>query len=399
MSKMGAAGKEEGLLVLEAVSSMDFLMKLARGYLKQFDAIAIGITGSLGKTTTRSFITSILSRGFNIIHTPRNYNTEIGVSKTILSIGKDTDFFVAELGMRGAGQIKPLAEVCNIGIGAITSISGSHMEFFESIEGLAAAKAEIASPISKNGGKLFLNADDEMTPFIKDLVDADSIEFGENAGRDYNFIKTGSDNRGRYSFSLFKKDKKIADIKCSQPGYHNMYNGCLAAAICHYLGADAGMIREGLENAQMEEHRMQVLEYKDYTILDDCYNASPVSVEGALDTLDLISGKNKRRSVAILGDMKELGKSAEELHVYTGKYAAKKDIDVLVTSGKLAKNMCRGFKEDQESCRCCHSFDDSKKVIGGLENIIEPGDVILVKGSRANKLEDIVEHLKKLYGK
>jgi UDP-N-acetylmuramoyl-tripeptide--D-alanyl-D-alanine ligase len=143
---------------------------------------------------------------------------------------------------------------------------------------------------------------------------------------------------------------------------------------------------------------MQVLEYKDHIILDDCYNASPVSVKGALDTLDLISEKNKRRSVAILGDMLELGESAAELHFYTGQYAAKKDIDVLVTSGKLAKNMCRGFMEDQGSCGCCYSYDDSKKVIRDLGNILKSGDVILVKGSRANKLEDIIEHLKKLYG-
>jgi len=392
-------GKGEKLIVLEAGDSMDFLMKLARGYLRQFDAVSIGITGSLGKTTTRSFITSILSRGFNIVHTPGNYNTEIGVSKTILSLGKDTDFFVAELGMRGAGQIGPLADICDIGIGAITSISRSHMEFFDSIEELAAAKAEIAGPIGKKGGKLFLNADDEMTPCIKGLVDADILEFGENRNRDYNFKEAGSDDLGRYSFSLNKKDKKIADIKCSQPGYHNMYNSCLAAAISHYLGADPGMIKEGLENAQMEEHRMQILEYKYYTILDDCYNASPVSVRGALDTLSLISGKNNRRSVAILGDMLELGKSAEELHLRTGEYAAKKDIDVLVTSGKLAKNMCRGFINDQGSRKSCYSFNDSKKVLKHLEDIIKPGDAILVKGSRANRLEEIVEHLQKKHGR
>jgi UDP-N-acetylmuramoyl-tripeptide--D-alanyl-D-alanine ligase len=140
---------------------------------------------------------------------------------------------------------------------------------------------------------------------------------------------------------------------------------------------------------------MDVLEYKDHTILDDCYNASPVSVEGALDTLNLISGKNNMRSVAILGDMLELGESAQKLHFFTGGYAAKKDIDVLVTSGKLAKNMCRGFIENNGSRICCHSYEDSREVLKDLENIIKPGDAILIKGSRANKLEEIVEHLKK----
>ena len=358
--------------------------------------MTIGITGSLGKTTTKSLIASVLSKGFNIVSTPRNFNTEIGVSKTIFKIDGKTDFFIVELGMRGAGQIGPLAEISNVNIGAITSISGSHMEFFENIEGIAAAKAEIAGPVKAGGGRLFLNADDGMTPFIKRSVGSEIIEFGEDHGRDYNFISKGSDSRGRFSFDFLKKKTRLGNILCSQPGYHNLYNGCLAAAICHYVGADIDIIKEGLENAKMEEHRMQVIESGGMTILDDCYNASPVSVRGALDTLSSISRKNSRRSVAILGDMLELGSGAAGLHYDAGSYAVKKDIDVLITSGKLAKNICRGFLEGSLDKKRCYYYKDKEALQKDLKDLVSTGDVILVKGSRANKLEEIVNYLKKL---
>jgi len=382
------------LMVLETYNSMDFLKDLAAGYLKQFGAVTIGITGSLGKTTTKSFISAVLSRDFNIVSTPKNYNTEIGVSKTIFDIDRSTDYFIAELGMRGPGQIGPLAEMSNVSIGAITSVSGSHMEFFKSMEKLATAKAEIAVPIKRNGGIMFLNADDRMTPHIKEIIEVDILEFGENKKRDYNFVNVGSDWLGRFSFDFFRKDIRLVRIKCSHPGYHNLYNGVLAAAVCYHVGADIDMIKEGIENAEMEEHRMHVLKCGDIIVLDDCYNASPVSVKSALDTVSVISGNKKRRSIAVLGDMLELGDSGPQLHYDTGLYAAKKGIDVLITSGKLAQNMCRGFEQGTVKKDRCFTYMDQKSLRDELKNIVKAGDIILVKGSRANKLEEIVNFLK-----
>ncbi|HAJ94973.1 MAG TPA: hypothetical protein DCP02_01950, partial [Actinobacteria bacterium] len=190
--------------------------------------------------------------------------------------------------------------------------------------------------------------------------------------------------------------KKIIRIKMSLPGYHNLYNGCLAAAICHHLGTGSGIIKQGIENAKMEEHRMNLIRCRRVTILDDCYNASPVSVKSAIDALLLISGKNNRRPVAILADMLELGRAAPDLHYEMGAYCAKKNIDVLITSGKLAKNICRGFEDEMKAGNgICFHFDDRYDLESGLKDIIKPEDIILVKGSRANKMEDIISYFQK----
>ncbi len=393
ISSPGRAGAER-FLILETEQSLDFLTRLAANYLMQFKAITIGITGSVGKTTTKNLIAGILSIKFNTVFTPGNFNTEIGVSKTIFNIGADTDYFIVELGMRGKNQIGPLAEISNVRIGAITLIGDSHMEFFKGPEDIAEAKAEIAGPVKKNGGKLFLNADDKMTAFIRDISGADIIEFGEGNGIDYNFVKTGTDKCGRSSFDLLKKDKMICAMKLGLPGRHNLYNGCLAAAVCHYLGADIAMIKQGIENAKMEGHRMELLECSGITILDDCYNASPLSVRCAIDTLSLMSEKSGRRMVAILGDMLELGSSARGLHYGIGNYCAKKDIDVLIASGKLAKNIYRGFKDEINKAegRSCFHFNDKYELEKSLKDIIEPEDIVLIKGSRANKMEDIISY-------
>jgi len=382
-----------GPLILETENSLDFLKKLAADYLKRFKVIVIGITGSVGKTTTKNLIAGILSIGSNIVYTPKNFNTEIGVSKTIFSIYGDTDYFIVELGMRGKNQIGPLARLSNVSIGAITSIGNSHMEFFKDIREIASAKAEIAGPIKKNRGKLFLNANDSMTPFIRDSTGADIIEFGRYSGPDYSFVETGYDKWGRFSFDFFKHDKKIIKVKMGLPGYHNLYNGCLAAAICHYAGIDSSIIKKGIENAKMEKHRMNLIKCGHMTILDDCYNASPISVKSAIDTLLLISSKNNRRPVAILADMLELGRAAPDLHYEMGVYCAKKNIDVLIASGKLAKNICRGFEDEiKEGKSTCFHFNDRHDLKNGLKDIIKTEDIVLVKGSRANKMEDIISY-------
>jgi UDP-N-acetylmuramoyl-tripeptide--D-alanyl-D-alanine ligase len=390
-----SGGPGFGGLIIETEDTLGFYQKLARDHMMRFAPVVIAITGSVGKTTTRDLTVSILSQDFNVVYTPKNYNTEIGIASAMMDIGKDTDFFIAELGMRGKNQIGPLADICNASIGAITAIGNSHLEFFADLEGIAMAKAELADIIYKNGGKLYLNADDGMTPFIKDNIRADIIEFGANNGLDYNFTRPVPDERGRFSFDFFKKDQKKSSIRLNLPGYHNMYNGCLAAGICDYLGVSPEMIKSGIESAAIEKYRMEIIDSGDLILINDCYNANPLSTRKAIETLCLIGGKNRRRCVAILGDMLELGDTAEELHYDIGKYLVKNDIDVLIALGKLAKNIYRGFKENRTELKKmqCYYFAEKEDLYSSLKNLIKSRDIVLIKGSRANKMEEIISYI------
>ena len=382
-------------LVLETEDVLVFYQELARCSMIRFDPVVIAITGSVGKTTARDIIVSILSQDFDVVHTPKNHNTEIGVAAAMLNIGKNTDFFIAELGMRGKNQIGPLADICNASIGAITAIGNSHLEFFTDLKEIAMAKAEIAGIIYKNGGKLFLNADDRMTPYIKDNVRADIIEFGRNNRLDYNFIDLAPDEWGRYGFDFLKNEHKKTSVRLNLPGYHNIYNSCLAAGICDYLGVSPEKIKSGIESAAIEKYRMEIIDSGDITLINDCYNASPLSMRRAIDTLCLIGEKNNRRCVAILGDMLELGDRSEELHFDIGKYLIKKDIDVLIALGKLAKNIYRGFKDNRADPddQQCYYFPEREGFRTSLKNIIKPRDIVLIKGSRANKMEEIISYI------
>ncbi len=386
-------GNSGNLIILQSGSTLDFLKSIAYNYIRKFKPVVIGITGSAGKTTTKDFLANILKREHRVVFTPRNYNTEIGVSKSILEIGKNTDFFIAELGMRGKGQIKILSDMCDLNLGAITTVGQSHMAFFKDLREIAIAKAEMAEILHKNNGTLFLNNDDGYGDFIEKHVNCRVEKFGRNSNISFNFIEEKMDDLGRFTFGFFKNNKRIINISLNIPGYHNMYNACCAAAISLYSGISGEAIKEGIESAVLGGSRMEISKKKDRMIINDCYNANPLSVKGAIDSLVLISKKRNMRSVALLSDMLELGRGSNRLHREIGEYLSAKKVNVLIAVGTLARNIYEGcrkgsvFSKNDSSCFYFANKDELSKKINDL---LEPGDLILVKGSRANKMEDII---------
>lgn len=387
------AGKPDRLIIIESENNLIFLENIARHYIRRFRPFVIGITGSAGKTTTKNFLVNILKRENEIEFTPKNYNTEIGVSKSILEVNKDTDFFIAELGMRGKGQIGMLADMCNLNLGVITAVGRSHMAFFNNLREIALAKAEMAETISKNNGVLLINNDDRYSSLIEKEAGCRVIKFGRNNNIAFNFTEKEMDNLGRFEFCLFKGSKKIADIKLNIPGYHNIYNACCAAAVALYLNISSESIKKGIEQTAAENSRMEIIEKQDKIIIDDCYNASPLSMKKAIDTLVLVSEKRGMRSVAILGDMLELGSNSLLLHRETGKYLSKKKVDMLIAVGELARGLYDGYRDTAGSKKNKgkpHYFRSKEKLKKELGGLLEAGDLILVKGSRAKKMEDII---------
>lgn len=378
----------DNMVVLETENNLSFLQDISYHYIRKFNPIVVGITGSVGKTTTKDFVVSILARVFNTKFTPKNFNTEIGISKSVLEIDENTQFFIAELGMRANGQIGKLAKVINLDIGAITAVGPSHLEFFKNIEEIAQAKSEMAEFIAVKKGVLFLNNDDDWTDFIEKRTKCKVLKFGRNNSLDFNFLEKDMDEYGKFSFDFYKNKKKLAEINLPVSGYHNLYNACCAAAICSFLKLEPEIIREGIESAVLENKRMEVGRKGDKIIINDCYNASPMSMKKAIDTLKLVASKNKGRSVVILADMLELGDESQQLHFEIGQYLKEKNIDLVVVVGKLSKNICCGFLPKKS-----HYFNDKENLSSRLQSFLKAGDVILIKGSRANRLESLLDFI------
>ncbi|MBM3699516.1 MAG: UDP-N-acetylmuramoyl-tripeptide--D-alanyl-D-alanine ligase [Actinobacteria bacterium] len=396
--------KTRKLLLLKSSSNISFLLDLCAGYIRDFTVKTIGITGSAGKTTTKEFIASIMAQDFKIALTQKNYNTELGLSKAVLEIDGQTQFFIAEIGMRAKGQVKKLSGIINVSTGAITSVGKAHLEFFNDVSQIALAKAEIADIISSNNGVLFLNSDDKWTQFIikhfwDKKLEVNIKKFGRSSENDFSFIEKSADSYGRYVFDLYKGSKKISEIKMPVPGFHNIYNACCAAAISFYLGASAKSIAKGIEATVPEGSRMRVFSKEGIIIIDDCYNASPDSMKCAIDTLKMVAGKKKARSVALLADMLELGPDSKKLHFEIGRYLANNDINIIISYGKLAENICLGYEqalsEDKRKTgkKNIYHFNDMKKLCGQICKILKKEDVVLIKGSRANSLENVIEYI------
>jgi UDP-N-acetylmuramoyl-tripeptide--D-alanyl-D-alanine ligase len=383
----------DDLLILQSENNLVFLEKIASGYIKKFKPTVIGITGSVGKTTTKDFLTNILAKKRRVVFTPANYNTEVGVAKSIFNIDKKTEFFIAELGMRAKGQIKVLSEICDLNIGAITRVGESHLAFFKDLKEIAEAKAEMAEILRKNDGVLFLNNDDRSSNMIEEMAGCRVIRFGRNNKLAFNFLERSSDIMGRFAFDFYQADKKVTDMTLSIPGYHNIYNACCAAAISAYLNMDKDDIKKGIEQADMQGSRMEIVRKNNRIIMNDCYNASPISTREAVSTLVLISEKNNMRSVAILGDMLELGDGSPMLHYEIGRYLSEKKVDMLIAVGRLAENIYNGFRSGSNFNKrrnLCFYFKNKKELGRKLSSLLKSEDLILLKGSRANKMEDII---------
>jgi len=347
------------VVILESLNNLIFLQNIAYNYIRKFNPTTIGITGSVGKTTTKDFLVSILSKEYKVTFTPKNYNTEIGVSKSILEI----------------------------------ALGQSHMAFFKDLSEVAEAKAEIAEILRKNNGVLFLNNDNDYINLIEKKANCKIVKFGRNNNLPVNFIEEDMDEMGRFAFSLFNDNKKITGIKLSIPGYHNIYNACCAAAICLYLGISSKTIKKGIEDAVIPGSRMRIVKKVDKIIIDDCYNANPLSVKRAIDTLVLISEKRGMRSVAILGDMLELGKNSSRLHKEIGRYLSEKKISMLIAIGDFAKNIYDGYRSGSNFNKYksqSYYFKNKEELSGKIDDLLKAGDLILVKGSRAKKMEDII---------
>ncbi|MCL4079109.1 UDP-N-acetylmuramoyl-tripeptide--D-alanyl-D-alanine ligase [Coriobacteriia bacterium Es71-Z0120] len=348
----------------------------------------IGVTGSTGKTTTKDFLRAALQARFKVVASEGNRNNELGVPLTIFEAGADTGVLVVEMAMRGSGQIAELAAIARPTHGLVTNVGLSHVGVLGSQEAIADAKGELVEAIPETGA-VFLNGDDAWTERLAAKSRARVVRYGLSESCDVRAEDISTAEGGFPVFTLVTGEERAA-VTLPVLGKHNVYNALAAAAVALDLGVEAERIVDGLAGANMSGMRMDVFESASgVTVINDAYNANPVSMRAAIAALTDVRAPGRR--VAVLGDMAELGSLAELAHFQLGEEVARSRIDVLVTVGSLARRIAEGARAegmDPDSIRPCATPEEASEV---LDDLLEPGDAVLVKASRVMGLERVVE--------
>lgn len=383
---------DSGKVLIRVDDTKKALQQIGSYYRKRLSLPLVGVTGSVGKTTTREMIAAALSGGFQVFKTPGNHNSQIGVPITMTEISSQDEIGVIELGMSEPGELTIIAQIAQINMAVITNIGITHIEQLGSQENIYKEKMTIQDGL-KEGGILFLNGDDPMLKVSHAKAGCETIYYGTGENSQYRAEEIHMEN-GYASFTANCDGRKIP-VTLQVPGAHQVLNAMAALAVADKnevpLAAAAAKLAEfgGFKN------RQQIYELDGITVIDDTYNASPVSMCAAIDIL--VSRKADRR-VAVLADMKELGPETRKFHYEVGTYLGKAPVDVLVTYGDLALEIEKGAKEQNPSLVTVH-FQEHEKA--AMEQWIQAeekkGDCILFKGSNSMKLGEVAEHVCQRY--
>ncbi len=387
--------KKNQICLFETENTLSALGALAKFQRLRCKAKVIAITGSSGKTTTRELIAGILNKSFNILTTKDNFNNEIGLPLSLLRLSSEHEWAVVEMGMNHAGEISRLANIARPDIGVITNTSVAHLEGLGTADNIAHAKAELFQHMNANSIAV-INIDDPRFKIIESKAKKnpninETIYFGnsKNANITAGFI---SQNRGCTNFSLIQKDHNNIEIMLNSPAPFMVTNALAACAVTLRAGADEYDIKKGLKEFTPVKGRMNFSKFSNQiNLIDDTYNANPDSVKQALITLSLVSGD--QNSIAVLGDMLELGKDSPSLHEEIGKLTVKENISKLYTHGKLASHIVKGAVKAGFSKE--NTMNGTREEIA--EKIMEGNDSslswILVKGSRGMKMEKVIHKM------
>jgi UDP-N-acetylmuramoyl-tripeptide--D-alanyl-D-alanine ligase len=363
------------------------LWRLAAFHRSRFSLDMVGVTGSVGKTSTKECISAMLSQHAHTLKSERSYNTGISIPTTLLNLTTEHRAAVIELGMWAQGEIRELARLVRPNIGVVTNVGLSHLERMGSIEAIAEAKAELVEAIPPDGVAV-LNGDDERVNAMARRTSARVVRYGVYADTlDVRAERIESYGLQGIGFRLHYRGETVA-VRSPLVGHHNVYTVLAAASVGLVLGVPCQHIIAGLQE-DLPYARLRVVQGKaeggTFTIIDDSYNASPASMLAALNVLDECSG----RHIAVLGDMQELGGLAEESHRVVGKHAALV-ADVLVCVGSNARWIA---EEARYRLPDTHAVKEGDDAIALVRSLVRPGDVVLVKGSRGLAMERVVDAL------
>ncbi len=392
----GVAGKPI-ILVDNTVAA---LQKCAKSYEERLSIPKIGVTGSVGKTTTKEMIACALSGGLKVFKTAGNSNSQIGVPITIMNIKAEDEIAVIEMGMSEKGEMERLAKLLNLDAVVLTNIGVSHIEQLGSQENILNEKWHIADAL-KNGGTVFLNADDALLSKKAKELNNDSrykvITFGRSEGCTYRAVNVSINEQGinfdaeycggYYDSCCNDGNKSVVNIQLGVLGDHNVLNALVSLAIAKEFGVSEEAAVKSLSEYRGIAMRQQITKKSGVTYIDDSYNASPDSMKAGLSVLAQTKAQQR---IAVLADMLELGENAAEYHRQVGEYAGSSNVDELVLFGELAKNI--GYGAEQYVKKITF-FDTREEIVDYLRATLIEGDAVLFKGSRGMKLNEVVDAL------
>ena len=355
----------KGAAVLEVKDGLKALQDLAACHRNKFEIPIIGITGSVGKTTTKDMIASILSRERKTLKNEENLNNEIGVPLTLLKLTNKHKAAVIEMAMQRLGEIALLAQIARPTISVVTNIGEAHLEFLKTKRNVAKAKAEIFKYQDKKDYSV-INADDEHFEHLISKIQCPKS----------NVVTFGILEKANIS------PHELNGMKLPIPGEHNIYNALAAIGVAKILKIKKSSIKRGLESFRPSSKRMEIIDRLDgVRIINDTYNANPQSMAAALKVLASQEG----RKIAVLGDMYELGTYTKSAHKKIGRLTKKIGVDLLISIGKFSKDM-----------QADYHYSTKEPATKKLRNLIHPGDTILAKASRGMRLEEVVEAIRKI---
>jgi len=351
----------------------------------------IALTGSQGKTGTKDYLAQVLATAASTVATAGNHNNEIGVPLTILEATRETRFLVLEMGARGIGDIAYLCDIARPRVAAVLNVGTAHVGEFGSREAIALAKGEILEALPADGVAV-VNADDPLTREMASRTDARVISFGE-AG-DVSWRDATFDDLDRPSATFVHADDAVR-ATLSQVGAHQLYNATAAASLALGAGLEFGAVVEALGSAVGRSRwRMELHERRDgVVVLNDSYNANPASMRAAIDALATIGERRKARTLAVLGEMRELGAESVEAHRELGEYVASRGVDVLLGIGDPARSILDGAAHLTESPTTGVFAPDRAAALAWLRENLAPDDVVVVKASRGAELDKLAEVL------
>ncbi len=382
----------QGLPLIVVEDTYAALRDIAGYYRSRFNLPAVAITGSVGKTSTKDMVAEVLKQHYEVLKTEGNFNNEIGLPLTTFRMKKEDEIAVFEMGMSAFGEISRLTGIAMPETAIITNIGFSHIEHLGSQENILKAKLEILEALSP-GGTVILNADDELLNGAIDSIPFETLSYGiDNKNADmiaYNIKKSAEGTE----FDV-RVEAKEWHISVNVPGVHHIYNALSAILTGLLYNMTMEEIIRGIEEFRPSGMRQNVIELAGKVIIKDCYNASPTSMKSGLEVLAVTSPKNGEepyRRVAVLGDMLELGDYAEEAHRQVGRLCCEYELGCLIAIGPNARFVVEGAIECGFNSAELYVFYDNNTAKEHINEILKPNDVILFKGSRGMRLEEIAD--------